>query len=308
MNQKQMRRHADRLSAKELSEMQIPSNPFWKLLLLPIVAVIFLIPPSPAQAQRTDIQMLKAVLSKTAIKPGETFGLSYRLQSEGPLNAGFNMGIFIAKGGSGKWVKRWGLHSTQLDRLRKGGVVSQKWSIEVPNWGNGEYRISICADVENRLGDVNRKNNTIEKKITVGNVAVLRPMIPIKPGFTMIPIKPIIKERAKKRTFKQDGSVEIRFADGSGKILHPDGSISSIQKDGSIITPYALQVSSGDLPPLPGQMDDWAKAVQGNLLQIIEEQLDDNEMGLYINSEAGKHYYDLVLWRIKFIAFILSEK
>ncbi|MCD6224056.1 MAG: hypothetical protein J7K32_00790 [Deltaproteobacteria bacterium] len=280
--------------------MQIHSRLFWKLLLLVIVTAIFQIPPSPLKAQETDIQMLKVVLSKSAVKPGETVDLTYWLRSEGPLNAGFNMGIFIARGGNGEWVKKWGLPDTQLDRLRNGGVVSQKWSILIPNWGDGEYRFSICADVENRLGDVNRENNTIEKKIMAGNVAVMPPVISI--------IKPTLKEGVKKRTFKQDGSVEIRFADGCGKILHPNGRISYIQKDGSITTTYALQVSSGDLPPLPDQVNGWAQYVQDNLLQIIKGQLDNNEMSLYMNSETEKNCYDLVLWRINFIDFILSEK
>jgi len=300
MNQKQSRPRIESLSAKELSVAQIYANPFWKLLLLLVVA-IFLIPPSSVQAQMTDIQLLNVSLSKQAIKPGETLDLNYSLRSEGPLNTGFNMGIFIAKGGNGKWVKKWGLPSMQLDKLRNGDVVSQKWNIVVPNWGEGEYRISIWADIENRLGEVNRKNNTIEKKIMAGKVVVMQPMMPI-------PIKPTLKVIAKKRVFKQDGSVEIRFSDGRRKILHPNGNISSIQKDGSTMTTYSTQMPFGDLPPLPGQRQEWEKAVQDKLLRIIREQLDDDEMTQYMFFENEKPYYDLVLQRIDFIAFILSEK
>ncbi len=277
---------------------------FWKLfgvqLLLLLATVISVTVLSPEQIMAKDLELTKVVLSKTVVTPGETIELTYWLRSQGQLHSAFNMGIFIAKGGNGKWVRRWGLPIKLLDNLKSGKIISQKWSIMVPEWGDGIYRLSIHADVENRLFEPDRKNNTIEKKLTAGKVAIIGNIVP------MAPVKPLIVGR-KTRTIKPDGSVEIRFADGSGKILRPNGKIALIQKDGSIITTKSLQVPSSDLPPLPGQADDWVEDVQEKLLHIIEDQLDDSEIDQYMNSESEKNNYDLVLWRISFIDFILSE-
>jgi hypothetical protein len=270
-----------------------------KKILFGIYTAFFALAATPLSAQQVDLHLLTLHLTQSTVKPGETIELDYSLKAQGSITSAFNMGIFIAKGGNGIWSNRWGLPNPLLEQLQRGQAISQKWSITIPDWGEGEYRISISADPENALLEKNRDNNTMEKMVVVGNVA--------PPGQLSV-LKPLRVTGAKRRTIRSDGSFEIHFSDGSSKVLNRNGKITLNNANGTSMTPYSLQVPAADLPPLPDQADAWVEDVQRNLLTIIEEQLDDTEIVQYMESETGRNNYDLVLWRIKFIDFILSEK
>lgn len=98
---------------------------------------------------------------------GNTIKLKYQLKAEGQLNGAFNMGVFIKKGPNGRWLRKWGLPSSLLDQLESGQTISQLWSFQIPDWGEGTYFISIHADVDNYISESSKDDNRREKRISV---------------------------------------------------------------------------------------------------------------------------------------------
>ncbi len=254
---------------------------------------------SPAQA--SDLELLRVDVNASAIQPGKDLEITYSLRSSGSINSAFNMGIFIAKGGNGKWVRRWGLPTTLLDQLKEGKTISQKYHVTVPEWGKGTYRISVQADVDNHLHETNRGNNLIEKKLSTFHIATLTQ----KPQLSLI--RPIKLLGGKTRLVKPDGTITLHFANGSSRVLSPDGMVTPVNPEGAKMTPYSLQVSLDDLPPTPGNEPGWMTNVEERLIEIIQNHLQPDEFEHYLPLESGIKDYDLVLWRINFIEFLLSD-
>lgn len=98
---------------------------------------------------------------------GATVRLHYSLKAEGQLSGAFNMGVFISKGANGTWLRKWGLPSSLFDQLRSGQTISQAWTFQIPNWGEGIYNISIHADIDNFLTERNENDNTKTKSLNV---------------------------------------------------------------------------------------------------------------------------------------------
>lgn len=280
--------------------------------------LIFLFVCMSAMASTADIEVTNVFFNAKRAKPKAPVIVTYRLKAKGQMTSAFNLGIFIAKGGRGKWIKKWGLPSPLMDDLNRGKEIQQSWNIELPDWGDGRYRISVHADVDNFLNETNKKNNSLEKKLVVGKYTTegsTKPLQTIKPLLNLTTpssddkrVFRKIEQKGVARAVLPDGGIELRFQNGSGKLLRPDGKIFILPKDGQPYTEKSLQVPSVDLPPLPSEADAWVEQVQGGLLQIIEEQLTKSEMDNYIVSESGKTNYDIVLWRIRFIDFIFEEQ
>jgi hypothetical protein len=212
------------------------------------------------------------------------------------------MGIFIAKGSNDKWLKKWGLPGNLLDQLQSGQTISQSWHVTIPEWGDGIYRLSVHADVDNYLQERNRGNNLIEKQLRTAQVATFANNHQIRA------IKPIMLAGVKSRLVSPNGSIKLKFADGSSRVLSPDGKVTPHTPSGAAMTPYSLQIPVGDMPPIPNEAGDWINAVQDRLFEIIKSQLKSDELPRYMPLESGKTNYELVLWRINFIDFLLSEK
>lgn len=100
---------------------------------------------------------------------GGTLRLQYWLRAEGRLNRAFNMGILIRYGSRREWVRRWGLPSPLIDRLKNGETITQDIAVQIPNWGEGRYSISIHADVDNYVNERNEDDNAKEKRLDIVN-------------------------------------------------------------------------------------------------------------------------------------------
>jgi hypothetical protein len=133
-------------------------------------AIVFMMGMSPffAIADQVNVKITNLKLDKSKIVTGDTLKLTYGLKVEGELHGCFNMGIRVRKGGKKKWVRTWGLPSKLCDDLNAGRVISQIWSVEMPDWGSGKYTISIHADMDNHVRSDNyRKDNFVEKNIVI---------------------------------------------------------------------------------------------------------------------------------------------
>lgn len=270
---------------------------FWLLSLVVFAGITTMV----SEALAKDLVLTKLAVNKKTIPAGGTIVISYELGARGQIHSGFNMGIFVNKDNKGKLVKKWGLPTRLLKQLRTGKVISQKWSIQVPNWGNGIYRINLLADVDNYLKESNRKNNSIEKRLRVGKVISVRPPRAAAP--------PPPTRIARTRTINPDGKTRIRFVDGSERTLSRSGKITSLKPDGTEIPMVPkINIQSGTMPPVPSETGQWINQVQDELLGIIKGQLEESEIDKYMQLESGRDKYELVLWRINFINFILADK
>jgi len=110
--------------------------------------------------------------------------------------------------------------------------------------------------------------------------------------------------RAPGRRVLADGTLEFRRPDGSGLRLTADGRDVIVGPDGSERSLTYLQVQSANLPPLPPELANWGNRIGGDLLGILQNILTAREMDAYLQTEAGKTYYELVQWRLRSITFL----
>ena len=108
------------------------------------------------------------------------------------------------------------------------------------------------------------------------------------------------------RRVLEDGTLEIRYADGRARRRLPNGQLQNVMPDGTTQPSVFFQVPSADLPPLPSQYEQWGSRLGGELLSILNNILTGAEMEAYLQTEAGKGYYELVDWRLRSIAFLTT--
>jgi hypothetical protein len=112
-------------------------------------------------------------------------------------------------------------------------------------------------------------------------------------------------DTAATRRVLEDGTLEIRFADGSARRRLPTGQLQNVRPDGTVTTLTFVQTQTADLPPLPAQYEQWGSRLGSELLSILGNILTSAEMEAYLQTEAGKGYYELVDWRLRSIEFLM---
>lgn len=95
--------------------------------------------------------------------------LTYYLKMEGKVNRPVTMGVFISKAHQGQWIGRWKLSESFMEMLAAGKTISETKIFGVPNWGEGQYRVSIHADVNDQIAETNEGDNRKEAKFNVVN-------------------------------------------------------------------------------------------------------------------------------------------
>ena len=101
-----------------------------------------------------------------------------------------------------------------------------------------------------------------------------------------------------------DGTLEIGLSDGSKRLRRPNGSQQIIWPDGTMANTLFMQVSFAGLPQLPPSLADWGDRLDEDLLGILRNILTDQEMTDYMQTEAGKDYYERLDWRLRSIGFL----
>ena len=95
--------------------------------------------------------------------------VTYSLKAEGRLPQNFNMAIQVQYGRRSQWLAKWRLSQNLFDPLNKGLTITGTQKIDKPYWGDGEYIISIFADIDNQIRETNEQDNRSDTKIrTIG--------------------------------------------------------------------------------------------------------------------------------------------
>lgn len=258
----------------------------------------------------SDLRFSRVDLSKNQLTGSETIQVTYNLDADGTPHSAFNMGIFVAKGDNGKWLKKWGLPLNLFSQLKRGKTIAQTWSVQIPDWGQGQYTLSVHSDVDNFLRESNRQNNIIEKTLRMTQASSSPPINfgTIGSANRTAVSEPIYLTNGKMLKFNNTGLLKISYIDGSKLILNPSGQITPFGPDGKPLTPYSLQIPAGYMPLVPEEAGEWISQVQNDLFAIIEDQLGNEDIDKYLKLEEGKDSYNLILWRIAFIDLLLRTQ
>jgi len=142
-------------------------------------AALLLTLATPLSAQPANLAIVGLQVSEQSTAPGEAVDVTYHLRSSGHLAMAFNMGIFVRKGPHGTWTRRWGLPTPALDKLEGGGRIAQTWRVAIPDWGDGNYLISVHADPDNHLAEADEEDNQREISIFASSEGVGMTSLPL---------------------------------------------------------------------------------------------------------------------------------
>jgi hypothetical protein len=98
---------------------------------------------------------------------GQTITVAYALELKGRLQGDVELGLWLAKGPRGDWIRKWNLPSSRLERLNREGRVVDRVQVERPDWGEGSYDIAIRADVDDRVRDTYQRDNSRETSFSI---------------------------------------------------------------------------------------------------------------------------------------------
>lgn len=168
------------------------------------------------------------------------------------------------------------------------------------NWQGFYWRVNVSREELHRvrgdsLRDLGRAEQIQNTQVELAGAGEMDTPEPTAGGKT-------------RRTVLADGTIELHKPDGSIRRLRPDGTVETVAPDGTTWTPRAMQVATGDLPPLPDDLSRWGDGVRQQLLGILRNILTETEYQAYLQTENEKGYYELIDWRLQSISFLTSTE
>jgi hypothetical protein len=137
-------------------------------ILLPIAISVFLMGCTLEDGGNGGNGEEKVNLELVDLDPeisGETVGVTFSVKAEGQVEKSVEIGIQVKKGTNDSWVKEVTLGADSMNKLNDGQTVFVTTSITLPDWGPGQYTISVVVDKPDEIDEEDETDNALEASV-----------------------------------------------------------------------------------------------------------------------------------------------
>ncbi len=108
-----------------------------------------------------------AILDLEGELAGNAVDLTFSMKVEGQVAKPIKMGVKVSKGAEESWVEEWTLDAETMNRLNEGQTIFEESSVTLPDWGSGQYTLTLEADRLDEIEEEDETDNALETNIVL---------------------------------------------------------------------------------------------------------------------------------------------